>query len=265
MPPTNANGNLGFRLSEDIRQNLLFNSDPTKQCNGLKADAIDATRTYTLIQSGSGCPGTAIPPNATNVAGSAIGFNPEWYGLLPNTNYTLCVTVTVPDNSCQLERLCMVYYHPTAGCTTCATATCSVINTTAATVIAAQTAATNDMTSAGVAFEIATNITVGTSKTICVPVTVSATSTVLFLDNVINVQPGQSISGAVGITEGTTVLGTITGTFNVEISQPVSAPVSAGTSLTFSFNTGTYIQFTGAVPAKPVVVLLGFDGFFPPG
>jgi hypothetical protein len=95
--------------------------------------------------------------------------------------------------------------------------------------------------------------------------TTSATSTVLFLDNVVNVQPGQSISGAVGISETTTVLGTVTGTFNVIISEPVTASVSAGTSLTFSFNTGTFIQFSGPVPAKPVVVLLGFDGWFPPG
>jgi hypothetical protein len=95
--------------------------------------------------------------------------------------------------------------------------------------------------------------------------TTSATSTVLYLDSVANVSPGQTISGSAGISATTTVLGTITGTFAVTISEPVTAPVTAGTSLTFSFNTGTFIQFTGAVPAKPIVVLLGFDGNFPPG
>ena len=95
--------------------------------------------------------------------------------------------------------------------------------------------------------------------------TTSATSTVLYLDNISNVQLGQTISGSASISETATVVGTITGTSNVIISEPVTAPVSAGTSLTFTFSTGTFIQFTGAVPAKPVVVLLGFDGYFPPG
>jgi gliding motility-associated-like protein len=174
---TNANGNLGFRLSEDIRQNPLFVSDPTKQCNGLRADAIDATRTYTLIQSSSGCPGTPIPPSATNVAGSAIGFNPEWYGLLPNTNYTLCVTVSVPDNSCQLERLCMVYYHPNASCTTCATATCPATSITATTAALGQSGISTALTSAGNQLNI--SLINGQSATVCVPVTVPSGSTML--------------------------------------------------------------------------------------
>ncbi len=95
--------------------------------------------------------------------------------------------------------------------------------------------------------------------------TTSATSTVLYLSGVQNVQPGQTISGAAGISTTTTVVGTITGTFNVIISEATSLAVPAGTTLTFSFNTGTFLQFTGAVPAKPVVAVLGYDGYFPPG
>lgn len=95
--------------------------------------------------------------------------------------------------------------------------------------------------------------------------TTSATSTVLFLDGVQNVQPGQTISGSPSISSSTTVLGTITGTFNVVISEPVTGPVSAGTTLTFTFSTGTFLQFSGPVPAKPVVAILGMDGYFPPG
>jgi hypothetical protein len=93
--------------------------------------------------------------------------------------------------------------------------------------------------------------------------TSSATSTILYLNNVTNVQPGQRISGAAGISSSTVVVGTITGTSNIEISEPISTSVNVNTSLTFTFNTGTFIQFTGAVPAKPVVVLLGLDGYFP--
>ncbi len=95
--------------------------------------------------------------------------------------------------------------------------------------------------------------------------TTTASSTILFLNNVQNVQPGQTISGSLAISSGTTVVGTITGTFNVVISQPVSGTISPGINLTFSFNTGTYLQFSGPVPAKPVVAILGYDGFFPPG
>jgi len=95
--------------------------------------------------------------------------------------------------------------------------------------------------------------------------TTSASSTVLYLDSVQNVQPGQRISGSASITTTTVVVGTVPGTFNIEISEPTSAPVNVGTNLTFTFSTGTFIQFSGTVPAKPVVTLLGYDGYFPPG
>jgi hypothetical protein len=94
--------------------------------------------------------------------------------------------------------------------------------------------------------------------------TTTAGSTVLYLDSVFNVQPGCAITGAIGISSSTTVLGTFTGTNNIELSEPVSVDVPATTALTFTFNTGTYIAFAGAVPAKPVVAILGYDGYFPP-
>ena len=95
--------------------------------------------------------------------------------------------------------------------------------------------------------------------------TTTASTSILFLDNVTNVQPGTIVSGAAGITSGTTVVATFTGTFNVEISEPTIGDITPGTTLTFSFNTGTYIQFAGEVPAKPVVAIMGKDGYFPPG
>lgn len=95
--------------------------------------------------------------------------------------------------------------------------------------------------------------------------TTSATSTILYLDSVQNVQPGQTISGSPSISSSTTVVGTITGTFNVIVSEPVTGAINPGTTLTFTFSTGTFLQFSGPVPAKPVVAILGFDGYFPPG
>lgn len=93
----------------------------------------------------------------------------------------------------------------------------------------------------------------------------SATNNILFLDSVSQIAPGAIVSGAAGITSGTTVVQTITGTFNVELSEPVSSDVSNGTAITFTYNTGTYLQFSSEVPAKPVVAILGTDGYFPPG
>ena len=93
----------------------------------------------------------------------------------------------------------------------------------------------------------------------------STTNNVLFLDNVVNVQPGTVVTGPAGISSGTTVIQTFTGTFNIELSQPVSDDVGIGSSITFTFYTGTYVQFAGEVPAKPVVVIQGQDGYFPPG
>jgi hypothetical protein len=94
--------------------------------------------------------------------------------------------------------------------------------------------------------------------------TSSASSTVLYLDSVQNVQPGQTITGSAGISSSTVVVRTLPGTRNIEISQPTTAAVPISTNLTFTFNSGTFIQFAGTVPAKPVVTLLGYDGFFPP-
>jgi hypothetical protein len=95
--------------------------------------------------------------------------------------------------------------------------------------------------------------------------TTSASSTVIYLDSVQNVQLGQRITGSASLADPTFVVGTIPGTFSIEITQPTTAPIPLGTNLTFTFSSGTFIQFSGTVPAKPVVTLLGYDGFFPPG
>lgn len=94
--------------------------------------------------------------------------------------------------------------------------------------------------------------------------TSTASETTLYLGSVVNVQPGQVITGDPSISTGTTVIGTLVGTNNIEISQPLIGNVLVGTNLTFTFNTGSYINFSGAVPAKPVVAILGYDGYFPP-
>jgi hypothetical protein len=93
--------------------------------------------------------------------------------------------------------------------------------------------------------------------------TTTAGSTILFLDNVTNVQPGTIIVGE-GISSGTTVVDTVLATTHIIMSTTATTEIITGTTMTFVFSTGSYIQFTGAVPAKPVVAILGYDGYFPP-
>ncbi len=114
---TNANGILGFRLNEQINQN----QNQLNPCDFAAMSAIDASRTYTLKLASDGCGGSSILPNVTNKNNSAIGFNPEWYSLLPNTAYVLCVTITIPADYCQLEEICMVGYHTIPNTPTCGT------------------------------------------------------------------------------------------------------------------------------------------------
>ena len=110
---TDANGTLGVRISEDLQK-----PDPVNGiagCSNTEADAIDLTRKYTLVEKDGTCPGVPVSPNVTNKANSLTKFNPEWYGLKSNTDYTLCVEVDINQNpTCKLIKLGMVYYHPTS-------------------------------------------------------------------------------------------------------------------------------------------------------
>jgi hypothetical protein len=78
-------------------------------------------------------------------------------------------------------------------------------------------------------------------------------------------------ANAAGVQVGTTVTSVST-TFSSQfqgyamgISLPTTSPLTTGTIITVAYNSGTYIQFTGAVPLKPVFALLGMDGYFPAG
>jgi hypothetical protein len=89
-------------------------------------------------------------------------------------------------------------------------------------------------------------------------------STTIGLNTVFNILPGQTITGHPALAEETIVLQLVENTNEIIIDPPLENTLPEGTNLSFSFNTGTYIQFTGAVPAKPVVAILGYDGYFPP-
>lgn len=88
---------------------------------------------------------------------------------------------------------------------------------------------------------------------------------VLSLATLVDIQGGigQAITGA-GIAPGTVVQSVAnTATNSIRISNPTSGPINTTTNLTFTFSTGTYVQFTGPAPTKAVYTIQGMDGYFP--
>ena len=84
--------------------------------------ALCITRTAVLRPLASSCSIAAnVNPSVLNSNGVASGFNPEWYGLTPNTAYVIEVTITL-GVGCTLDSLCSNYY----GCSIPASPTASV-------------------------------------------------------------------------------------------------------------------------------------------
>lgn len=92
----------------------------------------------------------------------------------------------------------------------------------------------------------------------------SINTTTIFLNTTTNVITGQLVTAPSGLAGGTTVTNVNVVTRAIEISPSTIAIVPGGTTLTFSYNAGTFVDFTGSVPAKQVFVLLGVDGYYPP-
>ena len=93
---------------------------------------------------------------------------------------------------------------------------------------------------------------------------VFAGATTIPISTFTNILIGQTVSGVAAIPSNTTILGYISSTTSITISNATTDNIPSQTSINFTYNTGTYISFSGAVPYKPVVALLGFDGYFPP-
>ena len=95
---------------------------------------------------------------------------------------------------------------------------------------------------------------------------VSVNTNTLYLESVADFNPGYVISGS-GIPLGTTIVSSSGTALTVVLSNEVTAPVSSGTEVTVYYSSGTYVKFSDnsvPVPHKPVIVLLGFDGYNPP-
>jgi hypothetical protein len=110
------------------------------------------------------------------------------------------------------------------------------------------------------------NLVTGTSvaETALTNSSTGLNSNTIVLNTTTNVLVGETVSAPSGLTPGTTVTSVNVLTRTITINPNTTAIIPAGTTLTFSYASGTYVDFTGAVPAKQVFVLLGVDGYYPP-
>lgn len=110
------------------------------------------------------------------------------------------------------------------------------------------------------------NYTLGTASTatnrLAAPATVGTFT--LFLSSLTNVVQGQTVGGSPSIPGSSKVSSIVTASNAVVMTLGTTGVISSGTEITFTFNSGTYINFNGTVPYKPVVAVLGMDGYFPP-
>jgi hypothetical protein len=108
-------------------------------------------------------------------------------------------------------------------------------------------------------YNLVTGVGVTTTATMTSP-SGSNTNTLL-ISTTTNIIPGMTVAAASNIANGTTVTSVTTATKTITIYPNTIGSVLFGTVLTFSEGSGVYVNFTSAVPNKPVFVLLGLDGF----
>jgi len=106
----------------------------------------------------------------------------------------------------------------------------------------------------------------GTSTSIVSTVTsaVSLNDTTINVSTLTNISIGMTVTAPSGLANGTTVTSIDTLLNTISIDPAATGPINISTALTLYEPAGTYIEFTSAVPNKPVFVLLGFDGYSPP-
>jgi len=89
-------------------------------------------------------------------------------------------------------------------------------------------------------------------------------TTLININTTTNILEGQNVTGPIGVfATGTVVTNVNVTATQITIDTPLLDNLDVSDTLLFTFNEGTFIQFNGEVPAKPVFVLLGLDGYNP--
>lgn len=102
-----------------------------------------------------------------------------------------------------------------------------------------------------------------TSTVLAQPAAINTTT--LTLQTVADFNPGFTITGS-GIPSGTTIVASSGTSKTITLSNQTDSTISSGSSVTVYYTSGTYVKFSNnsvPVPFKPVITLLGFDGFKP--
>jgi hypothetical protein len=89
-------------------------------------------------------------------------------------------------------------------------------------------------------------------------------SSTIPLSTLTNVLVGMTVSGSSALQANTTVASIDSSSTSIVLSLQTVDNIPSSTSIDFTYTTGTYINFSGPVPMKPVIALFGFDGYFPP-
>jgi hypothetical protein len=105
----------------------------------------------------------------------------------------------------------------------------------------------------------------GTSVAVTATIAVDVLSgaTTITLNTTTNILVGQTVTGPSGLAGATTVTNVDNVLHQITINPPTTDSIPNGQQLSFSEQAGTFIEFNGAVPAKQVFALLGFDGYAP--
>jgi hypothetical protein len=111
------------------------------------------------------------------------------------------------------------------------------------------------------------NLVLGTdySDTVLLSLASNEGENILYLTTTTNVLVGQTVSSInSGIPSATTVTNIDYVGRAITISNNLTNTLSIGSPIDFSYQSGVLINFTSSVPNKPVLALLGFDGYYPP-
>ena len=92
-----------------VTTDLFGNVGVVQQISFSQFTCSSLSRSAVLRDASNSCNGPDISPNVTNANGVGSGFNPEWNGLSPNTNYTLILTTVIGAN-CDYDFGCVDFY-----------------------------------------------------------------------------------------------------------------------------------------------------------
>ena len=101
--------NTTYITHHTVTTDAFGNVGVVQQINFSQFSCSELSRSAVLREAVNSCSGPDILPTITNANGVGSGFNPEWIGLNPNTNYTLIIN-TIIGSDCDYDFGCLDFY-----------------------------------------------------------------------------------------------------------------------------------------------------------